>query len=239
MFYGLSNKQLEQKVLEQTREIRAAHEETIHRLVNATMCRDEETGAHIRRTGLFSEVLALAAGWSTSAAEQIRLAAPMHDVGKLGIPDVILRKPGKLTPAEFEFMKQHTVIGARILEGSSSEFLQMACEIALNHHERWDGKGYPAGRAGEAIPECARILSIVDVYDALTHDRVYRPALPRDEALQLMQQGQGTQFDPTLLTTFFTVLEEIDEIAARNPDSPPWESKDDPLHVYNELCKSG
>ena len=196
----------EQRVREHTVSIRRAHEETVHRLVSASMWRDEETGMHIRRTGLLSELLAKAAGWSSAEAEQIRLAAPMHDVGKIGIPDAILRKAGKLSADEFEIIKRHTLIGAEMLAGSSVPMLQMAETIALNHHERWDGEGYPAGLVRHAIPESARIVSIVDVYDALTHDRVYRPALPQEEALQIMQQGAGTQFDPLLLAAFFSQL---------------------------------
>jgi putative two-component system response regulator len=211
---------LERRVQEQTLTIRLAHEETIHRLVTAAGCRDEETGAHIRRTGLFCEVLALAAGWSAAEAEQLRMAAPMHDVGKIGIPDAILKKPGKLTAQEFERMKQHTTIGARMLAGSSSPILQLAEKIALSHHERWDGTGYPQGLAGEAISEAARILAIVDVYDALSHDRVYRPALPEDDVLAAMRAGQGTHFDPSLLVLFFSVLEQMRAIAELHPDSP-------------------
>lgn len=210
--------ELERRVREQTQVIRTAHEETIHRLMVASCYRDEETGAHIRRTGLFSEVLARAAKWSDSECDRLRMAAPMHDVGKIGIPDAILRKPGRLTAAEFEMMKQHTTIGARMLEGSSSSFLALACEIAQSHHERWDGAGYPHRLAGEAIPEAARIVAIVDVYDALTHDRVYRPALPEPEVLDILRDGQGTHFDPGLLGLFFSVLEEIRDIAAVNPD---------------------
>ena len=140
---------LERRVQEQTRAIRQAHEETIHRLVAAAASRDEETGAHIRRTGLLSEVLALAADWSAAEAEQLRMAAPMHDVGKIGIPDAILQKPGPLTHEEFEQMKQHTTIGARMLAGSASPMLQLAEKIALCHHERWDGTGYPNGLRGK------------------------------------------------------------------------------------------
>jgi putative two-component system response regulator len=211
-------KNLERRVQQQTLEIRLAHEETIHRLVTATGCRDEETGAHIRRTGLFSEVLALAAGWSTAEAEQLRMAAPMHDIGKIGIPDAILQKPGKLTPEEFERMKQHTTIGARMLAGSTSPVLQLAEKIALSHHERWDGIGYPLRLSGEAIPEAARILTIVDVYDALSHDRVYRPALPEDVVLSTMRNGQGSQFDPGLFALFVSVFEKIRAIAESHPD---------------------
>jgi putative two-component system response regulator len=209
---------LEEKVRQQTLEIRQAHEETIHRLVTASLCRDEETGMHIRRTGLLSEALARASGLSTADAEVIRLAAPMHDVGKIGIPDAILQKPGKLTPSEFEIMKTHTTIGATMLGGSHSAILLMAHDIALNHHERWDGTGYPHGLASQAISEAARILSIVDVYDALSHDRVYRPAFAEDEVMTMMQRGAGTQFDPMLLATFFAHFDEMRRIAQENPD---------------------
>lgn len=150
---------------------------------------------HIRRTGLLSELLARAAGWSNADAEAIRQAAPMHDIGKIGVPDAVLRKPGELTPEEHEIMRTHTVIGAKMLAGSNAPVLKMAREIALHHHERWDGTGYPDGLAGYDIPEIARIVTIVDVYDALTHDRVYRRALPEDEVLAIMHQGLGTHYD--------------------------------------------
>ena len=209
---------LEERVREQTVAIRRAHEETIYRLVSASQWRSEETGMHIKRTGLLSELLAKAAGWPPTDAEDIRLAAPMHDIGKIGISDAILLKPGKLTPQEFEIMKTHTVIGARILAGSNVPMLQMAQEIAQNHHEHWDGGGYPAGLAGQAIPECARILAIVDVFDSLTHDRVYRPAFSEEQTLAFMQQGAGTQFDPLLLALFFSHLDEITLAVQGNPD---------------------
>ncbi len=217
-------RRLEQKVREQTRAIRRGHEETIHRLVAAAMYRDQETGAHVRRTGLLSEVLAEAAGWSAAAAEEIRLAAPMHDVGKIGIPDAILRKPGKLTPREFEVMKTHTLIGAEMLADSEMPMLRAARQIALSHHEWWDGGGYPHGLSGADIPEGARIVAIVDAYDALTHDRVYRPALPEDEALAVLQKGVGRQFDPLLCATFFSILPDIRGIAEANPDEPAAEA---------------
>jgi putative two-component system response regulator len=211
---------LEQRVREQTREIQLAHEETIHRLVHAAACRDLETGAHIVRTGVFSEILARAAGWAAAEVERIRMAAPMHDIGKIGVPDAILRKPAGLTPDEFEVMKQHTVIGAKLLARSNSSILVMAREIALCHHERWDGTGYPAGLGGEAIPEAARILSIVDVYDALTSDRPYRRAMKEEVVLKMMMGEQGRQFDPVLLATFFSVLEQIRHAASNHPDDP-------------------
>jgi putative two-component system response regulator len=163
-------------------------------------------------------VLARVAGWSATEAEEIRLAAPMHDIGKIGIPDVILRKPGPLNPAEFRIIQTHTVIGAKILSGSDSPMLKMAEQIALNHHEHWDGGGYPAGLAGYAIPEAARIVAIVDVYEALTHDRVYRAAMPEEQVLAIMQQGAGTHFDPLLLAAFFSQFAEISRVALENPD---------------------
>jgi putative two-component system response regulator len=230
---------LEATVRRQTAEIRRAHEETIHRLVTASLCRDEETGMHIKRTGLLSELLARAAGWSAAEAEIIRLAAPMHDVGKIGIPDAILRKAAKLTPAEFEIMKTHTLIGAKMLAGSQSAILSMACDIALSHHERWDGAGYPQGLAGPAIPEAARILSIVDVYDALSHDRVYRRALPEDEVLIVIQQGVAAQFDPMLLALFFSQFDEMRRIARENPDDPAKPEETVQLRESEEVCAAG
>ena len=209
---------LERRVFEQTCEIRRAHEETIHRLVAATSFRDEETGAHVRRTGLYSEELARAVGWSDDAADRLRMAAPMHDIGKIGIPDAILRKPGKLTPAEFEVMKTHTVIGAQMLAGSESPVLRMAQEIALRHHERWDGSGYPGGLAGSDIPQAARIVGIVDAFDALTHDRVYRGALAEADALAILLEGQGTLFDPQLLDAFMDIVPLLTWISWKHPD---------------------
>jgi HD-GYP domain-containing protein (c-di-GMP phosphodiesterase class II)/CHASE1-domain containing sensor protein len=227
------DRQLREAQEVRVRSIRLAHEETIHRLVTASLCRDEETGQHIKRTGLLSEMLARAAGWSEADAEIIRLAAPMHDVGKIGIPDAILQKPGKLTSGEFETMKTHTQIGARMLEGSQSAILAMARDIAMCHHEHWDGTGYPRGLAGLAIPEPARILSIVDVYDAMTHSRVYRSALPEDEILNLMTRGAGTRFDPALLALFLANYEQMRRIALENPDEATIES--DKTSLYSLL----
>ena len=200
--------------------IRQAHEETIHRLVAASSCRDVETNMHILRTGLLAEVLARAKQWSPAEAEKIRLAAPMHDVGKIGIPDAILRKPSKLTRDEFEIMKSHTTIGANMLEGSGVPMLQMARQIALSHHERWNGCGYPAGLAGPAIPEAARIMAIVDAYDSLTHDRVYRQAMSEEAALAIMRHGEGKDFEPALLALFLRNLPTVRIITAQYPDEP-------------------
>ena len=209
---------LEKMVREQTLAIYRAHEETIYRLVRASLSRDEETGAHIRRVGLYSEQLAVAAGWDAKRVDEIRLAAPMHDVGKIGIPDAILRKPGKLTPHEISILRTHSVIGSNMLAGSTSPVLQMAQDIAMHHHQRWDGTGYPTGLAGNQIPEAARIVGIVDVYDALSHDRVYRKALPESEVLQIMVDARGTHFDPRLLDIFMSLLPEMRTIAQAVPD---------------------
>jgi CHASE1-domain containing sensor protein len=209
---------LETKVHERTEELRLAQEEIIQRLVSASLWRDEETGMHIRRTGLICEALAKAAGWSAAEAEIIRQAAPMHDVGKIGIPDAILRKPGRLTPAEFNVIKTHTLIGAEMLSDSNAPMLQMAREIALYHHEFWNGKGYPMGLSGQQIPEAARIMAIVDVYDALTHDRVYRKAMSEEAATELMVGESGTHFDPSLMALFVTMLPEISKLADEYPD---------------------
>ena len=209
---------LEEKVLEQTRMIRRGQEEVIHRLVSVSTYRDKETGMHIRRVGLLSEFLAREAGWSAQEADNLRMAAPMHDVGKIGIPDAILRKPGELTPEEFEVMKTHTIIGARMLAGSDTPMLQMAEEIALNHHEHWDGRGYPNGLAGQAIPESARIVAIVDLFDALNHHRVYHRAMPKEEIFAIMEQGAGKRLDPWLLPLFLGHFTEICGIAEEFPD---------------------
>ena len=209
---------LEEKVRLATQEIRRAHEETIYRLAAASLWRDEETGMHIRRTGLLSELVAKAAGWSSADAEILRMAAPMHDVGKIGIPDAILRKPGKLTPEEFEVMKTHTTIGAKMLAGSQSAILAMASQIAISHHEHWDGSGYPQGLAGAAIPEAARIVTIVDNYDALSHDRIYRSAMPEAEVLDYLRRGAGNHFDPLLLALFFSCLDEVRQVTQEHRD---------------------
>ncbi len=211
-------RELENMVSEQMCAVHSAQEEAIYRLVRASLCRDEETGSHIRRTGLYSELLAATAGWDAQRVNQIRLAAPMHDVGKIGIPDAILRKPGKLTHQEDAKLRDHTILGANMLAGSTSPILRMAFEIAMYHHERWDGSGYPAGLSGDAIPEAARIVGIVDVYDALTHDRVYRKELPEEKVIQMMKDGRGTHFDPRLFDVFMSVLPEMCAIAQATPD---------------------
>ena len=206
---------LERDVRERTAEIRDTQEQIIMRLVAASGFRDEETGAHIRRIGEYAALLARAVGWDGRATEEIRLAAPMHDIGKLGVADTILKKPGKLSAEEFALMKEHTRIGARILEGSGIALLDLAGDIALRHHEKWDGSGYPDGLRGEAIPASARIVAVCDVYDALVSDRVYRRALAEDEALAIMREGRGAHFDPRLFDLFLERLPAIQDVRAR------------------------
>ncbi len=224
---------LEQKVRERTALIRQREEQIILRLISASEYRDDETGAHIQRIGLYSSVMARELGWAPQAVDDIRVAAPMHDVGKIGIPDQILQKPGELTPEEYEIMKTHTLIGGRILDNPDIPLLQMAKEIALSHHEKWNGSGYPCGLSGEALPESGRIVAIVDVYDALVYDRIYRPALPEKEALSIIAEGKGNHFDPRILDCFFSLLSEIRRIRSEIKETgvvlagPPEERKTD------------
>jgi len=203
---------LDRKIREQARLLKKSHEETIERLIAASRLRDEETGDHIRRLGTISAIVACQLGWSSDDVDMIRMAASMHDIGKLGIPDSILQKPGKLTNDEYEIMKTHTQVGAAILSGSKVPMLQMAEQIALWHHERWDGTGYPDGLCGEQIPLAARIVAVADVFDALSHDRVYRQALPKAKVLEIMKEGSGSQFDSNVLKAFFDSLPLIQSI---------------------------
>jgi putative two-component system response regulator len=195
---------LEDKVRERTADLERAQLEALERLALAAEFRDDETGQHTQRVGVRSAMLAKAMGLSPDLVEQIRRAAPLHDVGKIGIPDAILRKPGKLTPEEFELMKTHTTIGARILSGSGSPLLQMAEEIALTHHERWDGTGY-SGLSGERIPLSGRIVALADVFDALTNDRIYRQAVPLEEALAEIERQRERHFDPRMVDAFLLI----------------------------------
>jgi putative two-component system response regulator len=210
-------KGLEKIVRMQTRLIRKTQEETIIRLLTALESRDEETGGHVRRIGLFSAHLAEKAGWTREEVEDIRLAAPMHDIGKIGVPDAILQKEGPLTTEEFEIIKAHTTIGGQILGDSEFPMLQMAHEIALYHHERWDGGGYPEDLNREDIPVAARIVALVDVYDALSQDRVYRKACPIDKVLENMRKSRGSHFDPQFFDLFLDSIPDFQRIAAENP----------------------
>ena len=178
---------LEAEVNARTEAIRQREEEITLRLLSAAEFRHDETHAHLQRIGLYSATMAQVLGWDQHTVADLRLAAMMHDVGKIGIPDRILLKPGPLTADEYETMKEHTEIGARILQGSQIPLLCMGREIALCHHERWDGKGYPQQLSGPDTPEAGRLVAVLDVYDALTNHRVYRPAMQEEEALAVMR----------------------------------------------------
>jgi CHASE2 domain-containing sensor protein len=195
---GELNRRLEEQVRIRTSELRATELEVIQRLGQAVESRDEETGDHIGRMSELCHRLALAAGMAPEEAEVLRHASAMHDVGKIAIPDAILRKPGPLTEGEWEVMKSHTTIGADLLAGSRSPLVQMGEVIARTHHERWDGSGYPAGLAGDDIPLVGRICAVADVFDALTSPRPYKQAWPVDDALAEISAQSGRHFDPRL-----------------------------------------
>ncbi len=188
-------------------ELEIAQSETVRRLSMAVEFRDEDTGAHIERIGRFSTLLAEQAGLEREVCERMSYAAPLHDVGKVAIPDAILLKPGALTPEERAIVETHAEEGHRLLRGSSSSILDMAATIALSHHEKWDGSGYPRGLAGEDIPIEGRIVAIADVFDALTTDRVYRSAYTVEQAVDMLREQRGRHFDPVLLDTFLEVLD--------------------------------
>ena len=198
--------------------LKQAQEEMIKRLSVASEVRDEETGAHILRMAAYATMLAEEVGLEPDQVELIRVASPLHDVGKIGVPDRILRKPGKHTPEEFEIMKQHTVFGWRTLIGTGFALLDVAATIAHTHHERWDGGGYPRGLKGPSIPIEGRIVAIGDVWDALTTRRVYKPAFSVEQSLDIMKKGRGTHFDPVLLDAFLHRFDDVVAIYERFPD---------------------
>lgn len=200
---------LHRMVTSRTDELHRTRLQVIRRLGVAAEYRDEETGSHILRMSHCCALLARAIGWDEENCDLILNASPMHDIGKIGIPDSILRKPGRLTPEEWEIMQTHTEIGAQLLEGDESRLMEMAREIALFHHEKWDGSGYPSGLAGDAIPLPARIATLADVFDALTSPRPYKRAWTVPEATTLIRENTGRQFDPELVEVFFQELPEI------------------------------
>ena len=209
---------LESLVEERTAELLTTRLEVIRRLGRAAEYRDNETGMHVLRMSHISRLIALAAGLGEAAAELILQASPMHDVGKIGVPDRILLKPGKLNLEEWEIMKRHTVIGAEIIGAHPSELMIAARSVALCHHERWDGAGYPAGLAGAAIPESARIVAVADVFDALLSVRPYKPAWSLEETTQKIQSEQGKHFEPRLVEALFRVLPECLAVRERYKD---------------------
>ena len=200
------NETLEVKVRERTKELAGAQLEILNRLALAAEYRDDVTGKHAERVGIVSSLIAEGLGLHPEEVRLIRLAAPLHDVGKIGIPDAILMKPGPLTEAEFEVMKTHTEIGGRILSGSRFPLLQMAKEIAIFHHEKWDGSGYALGTPGDRIPLVGRIVAVADAFDSLTHERPYKPAFPVERAISIIGQDTGTHFDPGVSEVFLDLV---------------------------------
>lgn len=231
-FLKNQNELLEIEVDKRTRKIRDAQDATIVTLASLVETRDNETGNHIRRTQYYVRALALQlqahpafAGYLVPHQIDILFkSAPLHDIGKVGIPDGILLKPGKLDPEEFEIMKTHTTLGYNAIEnaekqlGMTVEFLACAKEIALSHHEKWDGSGYPAGLAGNRIPVSARLMAVADVYDALTSRRVYKDAMGHDEAIAIIMEGRGKHFDPDVVDAFAAITGEFRDIAGRYAD---------------------
>jgi len=209
------NRALEEKVNERTAELNATRLEIIRRLGRAAEYKDNETGMHVLRMSFYSRAIALAAGCGAEFAETLLQAAPMHDIGKIGIPDRILLKPGKLDDEEWKLMRRHPQIGAGIIGRHPSPLLEMARQVALTHHEKWDGNGYPRNLRGADIPLEGRIVALADVFDALTTERPYKKAWPVEEALALVRRERGAHFDPELTDAFLGVLPEILEIRAR------------------------
>jgi len=224
---GASRKQLADKaewlaseVEKATRAVHAREQELLFRMSRAAEFRDPETGAHIQRMANYSQLIARRLGLSVDNQELILRAAPMHDVGKIGIPDGILLKPGKLTPEEFDEMKRHTVIGHELLSGSESLVFQTAAVIAVSHHEKFDGSGYPYGVKGENIPLFGRVVAVADVFDALTSVRPYKPAWPLERAQAYLRESAGNHLDPSCVDAFFAAWDEVVDVHARYRDEP-------------------
>ncbi len=200
------------QLMEAMKKVKAASLDTIHRLSRAAEYKDEDTGAHILRMSNYAAAVARQMGCGNEFVESILYAAPLHDIGKIGTPDRILLKTGKLDADEWEIMKRHTIDGARILEGSDAEFIKMGSVIAASHHEKWDGTGYPCGLRGEEIPMEGRIVAIADVFDALTSKRPYKEPFPLERALDIIQESKGGHFDPQVVDAFFAANSEITRI---------------------------
>jgi putative two-component system response regulator len=207
-----------QTVERREKELRTSREDTIERLSVAAEFRDDETASHIKRMSRYTGLLCGWTGLDRDRSDMVRTASIMHDVGKIGIPDSILLKPGKLTPDEYTFMQQHAEFGYRILWGSKSTLISLAATIALTHHEKWDGSGYPKGLRGEEIPLEGRIAAVADVFDALTTHRVYRKAFGLPDAVKIMKEGRGTHFDADLLDLFITHLDEVLQVKQQEED---------------------
>ncbi|ARJ64307.1 two-component system response regulator [Magnetospirillum sp. ME-1] len=208
-----------------------AAEELVMRLSKAAEYRDPETGAHIERMARYSALIARRLGFEAEAVDRLELAAPMHDVGKVGIPDMILLKPDRLTETEFVVMKQHASYGWDILKDSSSQLVRLAALIARTHHEKYDGSGYPAGLAGEAIPMEGRIVAVADVFDALTSTRPYKTPWSVEKAVAFLEEQRGRHFDPACVDAFLSDLDEVLRIKAEFRDHPD-ENPPHPLADY-------
>ncbi|MBI5369179.1 MAG: HD domain-containing protein [Planctomycetes bacterium] len=198
-----------------TQELKDAYLDTITRLSVAAEYRDDDTATHLQRMSLYAQIVAETLGFSQEESERLRYAAIMHDVGKIGVPDAILLKPGKLSPEEFEEMKKHTVIGAKILGKAQSDILRLSETIALTHHEKWDGTGYPRKLAGEAIPLPGRITAVADVFDALTSRRCYKPPFSSEQAISIIREGSGKHFDPRVVEAFLASLDAVLKVKAQ------------------------
>ncbi|MFO7712278.1 MAG: response regulator [Dehalococcoidia bacterium] len=216
---------LEELVSEKTKELREALDriklaslDTIYRLARAAEYRDADTGAHIERIGRSSAAIARQLGLENGEVDNMLYAAPMHDVGKIAVPDRILLNPGSLSAEEWEIMKKHTTIGSEILQGSDADFIRLAEVIALTHHEKWDGSGYPRGLRGSQIPLAGRIVAIADVFDALTSARPYKEPFPVTESLDIVRKQSGVHFDPDVVDAFFVVQDEISAIRDEHRD---------------------
>jgi len=234
-FTAAANAQMEQLVAdfgrmyrernEALQEVARAHHDALLRLSRAAEYRDDDTGVHIVRIGYLAWALALRLGQPADWALLLRQAAPMHDIGKIGVPDAVLKKPGGFNAEERAVMNEHPRIGAQILGRSRIPLFQLAAETALAHHERWDGTGYPTGLAGAAIPLSGRIVAVVDFFDALTMDRCYRPAFPDDQTLAMLKERSGTAFDPHIVDTFLAHAAEMIELRdAITRDQPGFEA---------------
>jgi GAF domain-containing protein len=200
-------------------ELKTAYKDTIFRLSMAAEYRDDDTAQHLHRMSKYCAIVARQLGLGDDQVEHIEFASPMHDVGKIGVPDAILLKPGKLTDDEFRIMQQHTVIGAKILGGSDSQILRLSAVIALTHHEKFNGKGYPNGLKGEAIPLVGRIVAVADVFDALTSKRCYKPAFSVEKATGIIREERGEHFDPNVVDAFFDAFHEIMAVKRLHQDT--------------------